>query len=1327
MIPVVAHNVPTGPFKGLTPFEDSDRDAVLFFGREREREVIAANLLASRLTVLYGASGVGKSSVLRAGVAHHLRAMAKRNLETRGHPEFVVVVFDEWTQDPMAALLDAVQSEFVDVFGPELAPGERAATPTDTLHDWTGRLDCDLLLVLDQTEEYFLYHEQEEGAGTLAGELPELVTRPGLRVSVLLAIRDDALARLDRFKGRIPNLFANYLRLDHLDKRAGRAAILGPIEQYNVLAQPDSRAGIEPELVEALLDETTTGRLILGQRGRGVVRQSGVRTRVEAPYLQLVLHRLWEEELAVGSSLMRLETLERLGGANEVVRTHLERALSEFPTEDKDVAADVFSHLVTPSGTKIAHGLHDLARYAHVDEDRLEPIVTRLVHERILRPVAKRANGSVNGGADTAPYEIFHDVLGEAVLDWRTRYESERRVALERAESDRRHRRVLGILGVVIVALAAMTAIAAYAVAQRSEANKQAARATSAAAYAIEQQAIAEAQTAKAEDATAEAVQEAEKARTAEEEAEYQRQQAEIQKAAAEEGQNEAESQKAVAVRERGKAEFEASRAVAATADANRQRKRAVSERTTAVRQRRRAEARLYLAQAQAQLTKDPMQTLSLALKAVSLEALPEAEKVLRDGLLELRVQAILAGGKGAVTAATFSPNGSQVATASESGEARIFRTSAVALLQRLPHGAPVSSIAFSPDGSLVATGGMDGTVRIWDLAQRGNLTGLAAVRPVLRHDSRVRTVEFSPDGRLLVTASDDRTVRVWDVASGVQLRRFEHPRGVRSARFSPDGRLIVTAPVDLDPFARVFDVATGAVAALEHPGAVTDARFTPDNSRVVSSGRRNIFVWQRGTWRRLHLLVAHVSPVHGVSVSPDSTRAVSFDDSGIGRMWRLDTGALIPGYIRHENSIDSVVFSPDSSTVLTASTDLTARIWTGALSEFKTSLVGHREEVSSATFSPDGTRILTASNDGTARLWRTSTEPTLQVLGSAKHTGGATSIDTSADGSLVASGGVDGKVLLWRSRGGLLRTVDHGARVAAVALSADGTRLLSAGENGVARLWRVRDGALLASVAHGSAIRAAALSADGRVIVTGGGTTARTWSSTGAAGHVLRHDGAVTSLALSVDGSRLVTGSADKTARVWVVPTGKEVRMLRGHTDSVVSVAFSRDGARVATASTDSTARVWETSTGEFRELEGHPDALTSVRFSPDGRRVVTASIDGQVRNWSVAGSRDSVVFRGHVSQVADARFSPDGRWVVTAGPSAAGLFFAESGDRIFFLRGHGAPLAGALFTRGSRRILTAGTDGTVRTYVCGVCGSLPELRRLAKQSLASVARAPR
>ena len=56
---------PASPYKGLTPFEDSELDVLFFFGRERERELIEANLMASRLTVLYGETGVGKSSVLQ--------------------------------------------------------------------------------------------------------------------------------------------------------------------------------------------------------------------------------------------------------------------------------------------------------------------------------------------------------------------------------------------------------------------------------------------------------------------------------------------------------------------------------------------------------------------------------------------------------------------------------------------------------------------------------------------------------------------------------------------------------------------------------------------------------------------------------------------------------------------------------------------------------------------------------------------------------------------------------------------------------------------------------------------------------------------------------------------------------------------------------------------------------------------------------------------------------------------------------------------------------------------------------------------------------------
>src|SRR5436309_4999968 len=90
---------PPSPFRGLSPFDDSELDALLFFGREREIEVIVANLMASRLTVLYGASGVGKTSLLRAAVAHSLRDV----------PDSAVVVFSSWAGDPARGLRESIE------------------------------------------------------------------------------------------------------------------------------------------------------------------------------------------------------------------------------------------------------------------------------------------------------------------------------------------------------------------------------------------------------------------------------------------------------------------------------------------------------------------------------------------------------------------------------------------------------------------------------------------------------------------------------------------------------------------------------------------------------------------------------------------------------------------------------------------------------------------------------------------------------------------------------------------------------------------------------------------------------------------------------------------------------------------------------------------------------------------------------------------------------------------------------------------------------------------------------------------------------------------
>jgi hypothetical protein len=415
--------LPATLYKGLMPY--SEEDAPFFFGREAETEIITANLMASRLTLLYGASGVGKTSVLRAGVAYGLRQQAQQNLAERGSPEFAVVVFGSWRDDPIVGLTDRVRNSVAQIsetrfLGENGFLGPSSRSLAQTLQAWTERVGGDLLIILDQFEEYFLYHAQEDGEGTFAVEFPRAVNRPDLRVNFLISIREDSLAKLDRFKGHIPNLFDNYLRVEHLDREAARAAVEKPIEKYNSLcAADDQKVSIEPALVEAVLDQVKTGQVVLGESGRGVVRGKAAKEQIETPYLQLVVARLWEEEMRAGSRVLRLETLNRLGGAERIVHTHLDAAMSALPPNEQDVAARVFHYLVTPSGTKITHTVHDLTKYAELPEMQLTRVLDKLsgAEIRILRPVAPSPEQPT-----VMRYEIFHDVLAPAILDWRERY-----------------------------------------------------------------------------------------------------------------------------------------------------------------------------------------------------------------------------------------------------------------------------------------------------------------------------------------------------------------------------------------------------------------------------------------------------------------------------------------------------------------------------------------------------------------------------------------------------------------------------------------------------------------------------------------------------------------------------------------------------------------------------------------------------------------------------------------------------------------------------------------------------------------------------------------
>jgi hypothetical protein len=413
------------PYQGLRPY--TEEDAQFFFGRDAWQEVIIDNLLAHSLTLLYGESGVGKSSVLRAGVVPELR----RRHSSDDLSPLAVTVFDAW-RDPLGGLASSVEAVVEQAFGRHTVQIESAGDARDRLAALADRVTGRLIVILDQFEEYFVYHGHEPGAEEFAAQLALAVGEQRRRVHYLISIREDSLAKLDRFKDVIPELFDNLLRIEPLDRATAEDAIVQPVERYNEVFGVG--IAIDPDLPGAVIDQVDAVGGGFHYSGRGVTPWDSDEQRIQAPYLQLVMERLWRQEIDEGSTRLRTVTLESLGGASAIVRHHLDEAMRTLPPAQRFLAARAFHYLVTPSGAKFAHTAGDLAQYTGVDVREVETVLERLgaPDVRILRRVSPPPRRG--GSRDDAPrYEIHHDALGPAVLDWRVRELRNERKSLVKA------------------------------------------------------------------------------------------------------------------------------------------------------------------------------------------------------------------------------------------------------------------------------------------------------------------------------------------------------------------------------------------------------------------------------------------------------------------------------------------------------------------------------------------------------------------------------------------------------------------------------------------------------------------------------------------------------------------------------------------------------------------------------------------------------------------------------------------------------------------------------------------------------------------------------
>ena len=577
------------------------------------------------------------------------------------------------------------------------------------------------------------------------------------------------------------------------------------------------------------------------------------------------------------------------------------------------------------------------------------------------------------------------------------------------------------------------------------------------------------------------------------------------------------------------------------------------------------------------------------------------------------------------VGAVQVSSDGSLVAMASGTTPS-LWTVDGVLVAKLEGHQKVVNSVDFSPDRLLI-TASADGTAAIWDPdgTHRMSLVG---------HEEPVADATFSHDGDLIATASDDGTARIWSL-DGTEQKRLEHDGSVNTAVFSPDGALVVTAA--RDGTARIWSV-TGEQPAvvLDHGGLVNMAAFSPDGARIVTAGHdRTAKIWDR-TGAMVAELARHTDVVWHADFSNSGDRVVTASRDGTAGVWSAE-GRFIGLVGDARTDMRRAAFALGDEVIVTPSSDGDVDIWRAAGSLTAPWAVG--ADVAAADLSADGRWLVTVS-DGVATVWTSGDGARVADL--TGDVGNVISASFSGTGEAVTTTTDSGELTVWNPDGERrVALPDQADVLRSASLHPDQSQVATVGIDGTAQI-RDLDGRVLATLdGHSDAVTSIDFRGDGGQLVTSSlDDTARLWKADGSLVAVLEgHSADVLSARFSRDGSHIVTTSADKTARVWDT-TGQQVTILVGHDGAVRSADFSPDGGRIATASLDGTVRVW-TSSGNVLAILGNTIAeFVSVAFTSDGRAIVMTTKDGNVsraESWSFAEAEAEVRAR-----VEPLRFEP-------------------------------------------------------------------------------------
>ncbi len=351
----------TRPYKFLDYYAETDSQ--LFFGREQEIEAICSQIIAHGSFILHGRSGVGKSSILRAGLTPRLRR--------EGHAVLVVRSFT----DPVGQ----IKAGLANLLG---ETKQFESSLEDLISRAVAHLEGGLVIFfLDQFEEFFSLLSEDD-RGRFVAEVGRLMARERGALRLVFTLREDMLAEMSQLKQAIPEIFHHEYRLKRLSREQAALAITGPARAVG--------CSFEDDLVARLLDDLSDGE------------------GIDPPQLQIVCDNLYDSRSPGGA--ISLASYERLGTASRILAGYLERVLGRFNTADLQSVKSILTTMISAEGERLVLKPAELeARVGAQARERLGGLVEELITARVVR----------RRSLDGQPWlELAHDFLTFEVRRW---------------------------------------------------------------------------------------------------------------------------------------------------------------------------------------------------------------------------------------------------------------------------------------------------------------------------------------------------------------------------------------------------------------------------------------------------------------------------------------------------------------------------------------------------------------------------------------------------------------------------------------------------------------------------------------------------------------------------------------------------------------------------------------------------------------------------------------------------------------------------------------------------------------------------------------------